>query len=393
MINLIPDSPFQKTRNLLSGITPKDNIIDLSIGSPRHPIPAFIKPIINDNFEQLGSYPSSNTNINFGENALKWLVKRYNINPENIQGNNILPVSGSREGLFTIAFIIKNLNTINNINKNIFLMPNPFYPVYAAAAVCSNHTPLAIDVDESTNYLPDLEQIPDKILADTAAFYICSPSNPQGSIADIKYFKKLYALALKWNFIIISDECYSEIYRDLAPPSILEVAETNNFEKIITFNSLSKRSNVPGLRSGIAVGDPHIIDSFYNLRNIAAATIPIPLQIASETLWSDEEHVILNRKLYNEKFTLTESSFHNLYDYKTPPGGFFIWLNIKDFGTDEEVTKKLWEHASIKVIPGSYLAMKKDNKKHTSEEYIRIALVGEYNELKIALQRIKQVLK
>ena len=216
---MIPISPFQRTRDLLRDHPEPANLIDLSIGSPRHDTPSFIKKIIDDNFDKYANYPSSKANIHFGENISFWLKKRYKINKvEPI--DNILPVSGSREGLFYASLLATKIKK----DKTIFILPDPFYPVYAAAADYTEKEIYSMSVSKEDNYFPNLDKIPKVILEKTIAFYLCSPSNPQGSIADENYLLKLYSLSLEYNFLIISDECYSEIYRNEAPKSILKIS-------------------------------------------------------------------------------------------------------------------------------------------------------------------------
>ncbi len=200
----------------------------------------------------------------------------------------------------------------------------------------------------------------------------------------------MYELSLKYQFIIIADECYSEIYRTKAPNSILKISEKNNFENVLSFNSLSKRSNAPGLRSGYVMGDKNIIREFFNLRNVAAPTVPTPIQIASEALWADEEHVINNRKLYNEKFDTFHSTLDKKFNFQIPEGGFFAWLDISNYGMDESVTIKLWQ-SGVKVIPGSYLSLNSD-KNPDSKKFIRIALVGSNDEISKAASIINKVI-
>ena len=378
-------SPFQRTRDLLSNINGKDDWIDLSIGAPRHDTPEIIREVLNSNFDKYRHYPSANTSDHFGKNLSEWIRNRFHLITDNIT-SNILPISGSREGIFFGSLLATKLKS----EKSTFILPDPFYPVYATAGQYTSKRILAVSVHEADNYLINLERISNEVWSDTIAFYLCSPSNPQGTIADKKYLEDLYELSLKYQFIIIADECYSEIYRTKAPSSILKISEKNDFENVLSFNSLSKRSNAPGLRSGYVVGDINIIREFFNLRNVAAPTVPTPIQIASEVLWSDEEHVINNRKLYNEKFDTFHSTLDKRFNFQIPEGGFFAWLDISDFGMDESITIKLW-HAGVKVIPGSYLSLNSE-KNPDSKKFIRIALVGSNDEISKAGLIINKVI-
>lgn len=378
-------SPFQRTRDLLSKYNGKDDWIDLSIGAPRHDTPEIIREVLNSNFDKYRNYPSANTNDHFGKNLSEWIRNRFQLITDGII-NNILPISGSREGIFFGSLLVTKLKS----KKSTFILPDPFYPVYATAGQYTSKKILAVNVREIDNYLINLEKIPNEVWSDTIAFYLCSPSNPQGTIADEKYLEDLYELSLKYQFIIIADECYSEIYRTKAPNSILKISEKNNFENVLSFNSLSKRSNAPGLRSGYVMGDINIIREFFNLRNVAAPTVPTPIQIASEALWADEEHVIINRKLYNEKFDTFHSTLDKKFNFQIPEGGFFAWLDISNYGTDESVTIKLWQ-SGVKVIPGSYLSLNFDMNPD-SKKFIRIALVGSNDEISKAASIINKVI-
>ena len=378
-------SPFQRTRDLLSNTNGKDDWIDLSIGAPRHDTPEIIRDVLNNNFDKYRHYPSANTSDHFGKNLSEWIRNRFQLETDDIT-NNILPISGSREGIFFGSLLATKLKS----EKSTFILPDPFYPVYATAGQYTSKKMLAISVYKEENYLINLEKITKEVWSDTIAFYLCSPSNPQGTIADDQYLEDLYELSLKHQFIIIADECYSEIYRTKSPNSILKISEKNNFKNILSFNSLSKRSNAPGLRSGYVMGDINIIREFFNLRNVAAPTVPTPIQIASEALWADEEHVINNRKLYNEKFDTFHSILDKKFNFQIPEGGFFAWLDISGFGTDESVTIKLWQ-SGVKVIPGSYLSLNSD-KNPDSKKFIRIALVGSNDEISKATSIINKVI-
>ena len=378
-------SPFQRTRELLKNYPEKNGWIDMSIGSPKHEIPSFIKEIIYNNFTEFQNYPSANSNLNFGKNISKWLSRRHNLKSDDYT-SSILPISGSREGLFFGSLLAKKLQN----QRSIFILPNPFYPVYATTGYYADRENLSINVSREDDFFINLSMVEDNTWSNTIAFYLCSPSNPQGSIASMQYLEELYELSLQHNFIIIADECYSEIYRDEAPHSIIEVAEKNKFKNILSFNSLSKRSNAPGLRSGFVFGEKNLIDRLFDLRNVAAPTVPIPIQIASEALWDDESHVIENRKLYNQKFEIFQNNIDKKFNFNTPSGGFFAWLQISEFGSDEEVAVKLWS-AGLKVIPGSYLSVNNSDSS-SADNYIRIALVGSNSDVKEAVAIINKVL-
>jgi aspartate/methionine/tyrosine aminotransferase len=244
---------------------------------------------------------------------------------------------------------------------------------------------------KSTGFLPDLDSLSDELLARTVAFYIASPANPQGAIADMNYLTRVVALARRFGFLVFSDECYSEIYNDKPPRSILEAAAPD-FNNVIAFHSLSKRSSLPGLRVGFAAGDRRFLAAFLELRNVAAPQVPVPLQHVAVAAYNDERHVEENRRLYGEKFDLADRIIGSRYGYRRPAGGFFLWLDVSAHGGSEAVTKKLWTEAGVRVVPGGYLARNQADGSNPGADYIRVAMVQDKETTAEALARVVAVL-
>jgi N-succinyldiaminopimelate aminotransferase len=277
-----------------------------------------------------------------------------------------------------------------NGKKPAILMPNPFYQVYMIGAISGASDPIMVPATAETGHLPDFHSLPEDVLQRTTAAYICSPANPQGAVADREYWTNLIALAEKYDFKIFADECYSEIYRDTPPVGALEVAQAlgTDRNRIVIFHSLSKRSNLPGLRSGFVASGPDSIREIKQLRNFSGAPLPLPLQQAAAAVWNDEEHVEENRRLYAEKYDIADRIFGNVPGYVSPEAGFFLWLPVEN---DEEAAVKLWRETGVKVLPGSYLAQDVDGE-NPGQKYIRVALVAPKDETARGLDLIRDCL-
>jgi aspartate/methionine/tyrosine aminotransferase len=270
-------------------------------------------------------------------------------------------------------------------------MPNPFYNVYLAGAVMAGAEPVLLSVSAATGHLPALDELAPSLLARTAAFYICSPANPQGAAADRAYLERLISLARQHNFVLIVDECYSEIYTRDPPVGALQAAAALGvgFDNLIVCHSLSKRSNAAGLRSGFVAGDPAVLAGFARLRSYAAAVQPLPVLAAATALWRDEEHVRASRALYLEKYELADARLGGRFDYYRPDGGFFLWLNV---GDSEAATRRLWTEAAIKVVPGAYLGRADERGSNPGSSAIRVAMVHNLATTATALQRLVDTL-
>ena len=383
-------SPFARTAELLAPHAPGKPLIALSLGEPQHPVPSFVGPVLAQHIAEFGRYPIAKGIEPFRRAAASWLSTRFDlprpINPE----NEILVLNGSREGLF-FAGLTAARYVGERRGRPAILMPNPFYPAYGAGARAAGCEQIYLPTTVTNGFLPDLDALDDATLARTVAIYIASPANPQGSVASKAYFARLKQLADRFGFMILSDECYSEIYTREAPGSVLESAGPD-FTNVVAFQSLSKRSNLPGMRLGFAAGDKKFLAAFHELRNVAAPQVPVPLQHVAVAAYGDEAHVEENRRLYRVKFDLADQILGNRYGYKRPAGGFCVWLDVSARGGDEAATLRLYKDAGVRVIPGSYLARQQPDGFNPGAGYIRLALVSDSESTAEALHRLVEVL-
>ena len=303
----------------------------------------------------------------------------------------VLPVSGSREGLFFAAIPAAGRKPVQG--RPAILIVNPFYQAYLGAALATNCEPVFLNATAETGHLPDLaalEREPE-LLARAVALYLCSPANPQGAVADAAYIRAALGLARRHDIMLFFDECYSEIYSAEPPAGMLQAAGAD-FSNVVVFHSLSKRSSLPGLRVGFAAGDAAFMKLFLDLRAVAAPQVPIPAQEVAVAAYGDEQHVEANRALYRAKFDLADQIIGNRYGYRRPPGGFFLWLDVAAQGGDEAATLKLWTEAGLRVLPGSYAARPQANGFNPGDGYIRIAMVQDRETTAEALHRLVTVL-
>ena len=380
-------SPFQRLRDLIGDDKPAASPIDMTIGEPRHGVPPFAAEIIARHWQSFGKYPPIAGIAELKAAIAEWLVRRYKIEPSLLdKERNVLPLCGTREGLvsaLTIAAALKGSR------RAAVLMPNPFYQAYYAAALTSGCEPVLLSATAETGFLPDLAALDAKLLERTAAFYIASPANPQGAVASAAYIGNLIGLARQYGFFVFSDECYSEIYQNAPPCGALEIAaRTGCFDRVLIFNSLSKRSSAPGLRSGFIAGDSAFLTHYAQYRNVAAPQVPIPIQYASAALWADEEHVTKSRALYRDKIALATETLGSLPGYAEPAGGFFLWLDLADFGGGEVAAKTIWKGYGVKILPGTYLAQPDASGGNPAKDYVRLALVDDLDMTREALIRI-----
>jgi N-succinyldiaminopimelate aminotransferase len=271
------------------------------------------------------------------------------------------------------------------------LMPNPFYHAYVAGALMPGSEPVLVSAGRESNFLPDYAGIEPEILDRVALVYLCTPANPQGTVASLDYLEQMVRLAQERDFVLVCDECYSEIYDEVPPSGVLQAAARSpqGVRNVLAINSLSKRSSVPGLRVGYLAGDPAILKAYTKLRLSSAPAIPLPLQHAATALWRDEAHVEANRALYRDKFRLAERILSNRLGYYKPGGGFFLWLDV---GDSEAATVKLWRDAALKVVPGSYLGQTDRHGRNPGDGYIRVALVHDRNTTEAGLIRLAETL-
>ncbi len=383
-------SPFLRVTELLAPYQPAKPLITLSLGEPQHPVPDFVGPVLARHIAEFGRYPIAKGIEPFRKAAAGWLSRRFDLPRPVDPESELLVLSGSREGLFLAALAAVRFVSERQ-GKPAILMPNPFYPAYGAGARAAGCEPIYLPATLANGFLPDLDALDEATLKRTVAMYIASPANPQGAVASKDYFRRLKQLADTYRFLIFSDECYSEIYTQEAPGSMLEHAG-GDFSNVVAFQSLSKRSNLPGMRVGFAAGDKNFLSAFHELRNVAAPQVPVPLQHVAVVAYDDEAHVEANRKLYRIKFDLADQILGNRYGYRRPAGGFCVWLDVSDKGGDEAVTVKLYRDGGVRVIPGSYLARRQPDGSNPGSGYIRLALVADSKTTSEALHRMVEIL-
>ena len=381
--------PFEKLAQLKQGITPpvEKSPIVLSIGEPAHVTPRFIEEAILNHIKGLSNYPTTKGILELRHSISTWLAKRFNIPVEYINSESqVLPVSGTREALFSFAQCVVDATV-----KPVVVMPNPFYQIYEGAALLAGAETYFLNTLAEDNYLPDFDAVPEAIWQRCQLIYICSPGNPSGAVMSQVDYEKLLLLAEKYDFVIASDECYSELYDDESNPPVglLESAYrmgNTSFKRCVVFHSLSKRSNAPGLRSGFVAGDADILGQYFQYRTYQGCAMPLPTQQASIKAWEDELHVIENRRLYREKFAAFIDILNDVCDINKPPAGFYVWLKTPIEDTD--FAQQLFAQENITVLPGSYLSRDFEGL-NPGINHVRIALVAPLEDCITAAHRIK----
>ena len=394
--------PFERLGRLLDGITPPDGItpISMALGEPRHAPPAFVARLLADHAADWGRYPPNRGTPGFRAAVADWLTARYGLPDGFISGErNILPCAGTREALFMFALVAVPAAKIAVRDgaslPPAVLMPNPLYHVYAGAAVMAGAVPVFVPATAATRFLPDFRALRADLLDRTVLTYLCSPSNPQGTAATREDLVTLIDMAITHDFILAVDECYSEIYDRTPPAGALEAAagfgsrREKALEHIIVFNSLSKRSSAPGLRSGFVAGGDAAIAAFAKLRNFASCQTPLPIVTVAEHLWRDDAHVRETRDAYRARFDLAERMLDGRYGFYRPDGGFFLWLDV---GDGEAAARRLWAEAGLRVLPGACLCPETPEHPSPGGRYIRLALVHEPDTIGEALTRLCRVL-
>ncbi|AXC51043.1 aminotransferase class I/II-fold pyridoxal phosphate-dependent enzyme [Paracoccus suum] len=384
----LPEYAFPRLRKLLAGIEPGGDPVIMTIGEPRHAFPEWVPEVMDASVGELAKYPPNEGTPQLLAAISGWLSTRYGID---VPPSQITALNGSREGLFNAALALCPQEKAGA--QPAILIPNPFYQVYAVAAAAVGAEAVFVPASAHTDDQPDYAGLPPELLARTAIAYICSPANPQGSIASEGYLQTLIELAEKHDFLVFADECYSEIWRDAPPPGALAVAHRMGLpHRVVMFNSLSKRSNLPGLRSGFAAGGPDQIARLRVLRSYSGAPVALPLQRVSERAWSDEEHVTANRALYQDKYAIADRILGNVPGYRSPAGGFFLWLPVPEaLGDGEAAAVHLWRNAGIQVLPGAYLSRDTETG-NPGDGYIRVALVDDAPTTEAALTRLRDTL-
>lgn len=385
--------PFEKLANLKSGITPNSELehIALSIGEPKHKAPEFVLEHLQQQLGGVSAYPLTKGIPELRQSITDWLTKRFKLPAKSLDPeHHVIPVNGTREALFAFAQAVINRNT-----NPLIVMPNPFYQIYEGAAYLSGAEPFYINATVDNNYLPDFDSVSNETWDRCQLLYICSPGNPTGAVIDKATLQKLITLAEKHDFIIASDECYSEIYFDenKPPVGLLEAAAkmgNTDYSRCVVFHSLSKRSNLPGLRSGFVAGDKDILAKFLKYRTYHGCAMPLHHQKASIKAWQDESHVKENRKIYQQKFTNVLDIIGPVLDVKRPDASFYLWA--KTPASDEDFAKNLFAEQNLTVLPGSYLS-REAHGINPGSQHVRMALVASYEECIEAAHRIRQFME
>ncbi|MCB5199136.1 aminotransferase class I/II-fold pyridoxal phosphate-dependent enzyme [Loktanella sp. TSTF-M6] len=381
----LPVATWPRLRGLLDAVQPGDTPINMTIGEPQHAFPAFLPDALAAEMASFAKYPNNDGTPVLLDAISRWLHRRYGVT---VAAPEIMALNGTREGLYNAAMAL--CPETKNGQRPVVLTPNPFYQVYAVAALSTGAEPVYVPATSDTGHLPDFAALDADILDRTAIAYICSPANPQGAVASGDYWRDLIALAEKHDFIIFADECYSEIYRDTPPPGALEIARDMGADpdRVVIFHSLSKRSNLAGLRSGFCASGPGNIARIRALRAYAGAPLPGPIQAVSALVWDDEDHVTASRALYAEKFAVADEILGHVPGYVSPPAGFFLWLPVAD---GETAALHLWQTTGVRTLPGAYLS-RDTAAGNPGAPYIRVALCGPKTEVATGLTRLRDCL-
>ncbi len=392
LLNLQP-YPFERIAQLKAGLTPPADLplISLAIGEPKHPCPSIITDAITRSLKQLEQYPLTKGLLELRSVIAQWLEKRFILPPDSIHPErHVLPVNGTREALFAFAQCV-----VDRKKNASVVMPNPFYQIYEGAAILAGAKPVYLPCTEATAYNPDYSLVPASVWQDCQLLYLCTPGNPTGGVADIEQLKHVLELAEKYDFVVASDECYSELYfdEDAPPAGLLQAAaEMGNVEykHCVVFHSLSKRSNAPGMRSGFVAGDAEILEQFLLYRTYHGCAMSLPIQQASIAAWSDEQHVAENRLQYRQKFDAVLEILAPIMKVSRPTASFYLWPETP---VDDEVfTQEIYQQQHVNVIPGSYLSRTIDGF-NPGKNRVRLALVASVDECTQAAHRIKTYLK
>ncbi|MFU8837317.1 MAG: succinyldiaminopimelate transaminase [Thiohalomonadaceae bacterium] len=385
--------PFEKLALLKAGVTPPEKTaIALSIGEPKHQPPAFVLETLITHLHGLGNYPLTKGRVELREAIASWLGRRFALPQGSLDAErHVLPVAGTREALFAFAQAVID----RHATRPKVLCPNPFYQIYEGAALLAGAEPWFLNCGEENGFLPDLDAVPAEVWQDCQLFYLCSPGNPTGAVAPLGYLQKLIGLADEYDFIVASDECYSELYFDEAapPPGLLEAAAAmgrTDFSRCVVFHSLSKRSNLPGLRSGFVAGDAEVLKRFLLYRTYHGCALPPPTQAASISAWQDEVHVQANRAIYRQKFDAVLNILEPVLEVSRPDAGFYLWA--KTPGSDTEFARELFAQQHVTVLPGSYLS-RDAHGSNPGAGRVRMALVAELDECIEAAERIREFIE
>lgn len=384
----LPPYAFPRLRALLDPHPAGGPVVHMTIGEPKHAFPVWISDIITREMAGFGVYPPNDGTPELRAACGGWMGRRYGVTLD--PDTQVMVANGTREALYNacMALVPEQVRGA----RPVVLMPNPFYQVYMIGAISVAAEPVFVPATREGGYLPDYASLPPAVLNRVAAVYVCSPANPQGAVASRDYWRALIGLAERYGFRIFADECYAEIYRGDVPPSgALEVAAAMGAdpERVVVFHSLSKRSNLPGLRAGFVAGGPASIAAMKQLRAYAGAPVPLPLQRAAEALWADEAHVVENRRLYAEKYAAADHVFRGVNSYRGPEAGFFLWLPVED---GEAAALKAWTQTGVRVLPGAYLSQRDPGGHDPGKGYVRVAMVAPKDEMEAGLIRLRDCL-
>ena len=380
----LPAYAFPRLRALLDHHAPGGDVVHMTIGEPKHAFPPWVTDVITAHAAGFNNYPPNEGIPELRSSFCAWLGRRYGVSMD--MDTHVMPLNGTREGLYNAGMAL--CPEEKNGQRPVVLMPNPFYQVYMLAAISAGAEPVLVPATAETGHLPDFASVDEALLNRAVACYMCSPANPQGAVAGAAYWRDLIALAERYDFQVFADECYSEIYRDVPPVGVLECLEGADPERVVAFHSLSKRSNLPGLRSGFIVGGPGTIREAKQLRTYAGTPLPTPLQHAAAAVWADEEHVVQNRAQYHAKYDMADHILGQVPGYVAPEAGFFLWLPVED---GEAAALELWQKTGVRVLPGAYLAREIDGL-NPGDRYIRVALVAPMADTRRGLEAVRDVI-
>jgi N-succinyldiaminopimelate aminotransferase len=391
-LDTLSDYPFEALRTLLNPITPRvnDAPILMSLGEPQHQPPPLLAATLAAHADEWNKYPPMAGTPELRAAITGWLARRYRLAEGALHPDrHVLSLAGTKEGLYLLAGMV--VPREKSGRRPVVLVPNPYYLVYNGAATMAGADAVFLDATRDNDFMPDLAAIPRETLERTALFYLCSPANPQGTVASLAYLKEAILLARRYDFVLAVDECYAEIWDQAPPPGALEACAAlgGGFDQVVVFHSLSKRSSAAGLRSGFVAGDPRLIGHYRHLRDYGGCQVPLPIQWAATALWRDEAHVEENRARYRKKFDIAEAALAGRFGFYRPAGGFFLWLDVED---GEAATVRLWRDAAVRVLPGGYTARAADGRDNPGRRYIRLAIVHDEAILEEAFARIRRVL-
>lgn len=393
--------PFEKLARLKAGVEPPARLrhIAMSIGEPQHEPPALVLDALREGVRRLGSYPPTIGSLELRAAAAGWLERRFGLPAGAVEPQSmVLPVNGSREALFSFVQAAVDPGGKPRGERGqgaIVAMPNPFYQIYEGAALLAGAEPCYIDATAATGYAPALESVPPALWRRCQVLFLCSPGNPTGAVLSLEYLRRALSLAAEYDFIVAADECYAELYFDerAPPPSLLEAALAHGhrrFERCIVFHSLSKRSSVPGLRSGFVAGDPALISRFLLYRTYHGGAMSPMVQHASVAAWSDDAHAAANRRLYQEKLERVAPILESVLDLERPAGAFYLWLDVR--GDDERFVRELYARANVTLLPGSFLA-RAGAAGNPGAGRVRLSLTPNIDECVDAAERIRDFLR